>query len=360
MKGKMTLLICALIFSFLTSCGGSKKEVKETAAISELTYGLPLSDLTTYEKYDIGKDLIAKGEYEGAAIVFQNVVLKERELVPAYFYLGKVYQKVNYQGQRKKAENEDSEAAEDDEEDFARLERSSKKDIFPPELDGSNLAIHMLKRAIALRPDFLPAYSELMRIYLENGDKESTLALYETATTLDTLYLTTDYRLGFMALRKDKVEEAIANFRDAERVYKKLYASYKSFADIKQLEDGADTVALKNYDQALKTATEAPDIFEAYFSLGKLYFNVRKDAELGLKYAIAAQEYFPSYQAVNDFIDEIRSSQSPSEPLGEGVKDGKKAKSKKGNGKKTEGGEEEEKEAKEIEDPEKDKEGNSE
>jgi tetratricopeptide (TPR) repeat protein len=76
-------------------------------------------------------------------------------------------------------------------------------------------AIERYRRAIAIKPDYVPAYSNLGAALLARGDPAGAISAYQQALTIDPNFPDAHFNLGNALMREGDAAGAIAHFRSA-------------------------------------------------------------------------------------------------------------------------------------------------
>jgi Flp pilus assembly protein TadD len=170
-------------------------------------------------------------------------------------------------------------------------------------------AIERYQRAIAIKPEYVPAYSNLGTALLARGDTAGAIAAYQRALTVDPNFPDAHFNLGNALLREGDPAAAIAHFRrvlstspgaiDARTNLGIALAANgqldEAIAELETALRAAPTSAvteralgeaLAEHGRASEAATHlrravalAPDDGDAHYALGRLLLETRQESE---------------------------------------------------------------------------------
>jgi tetratricopeptide (TPR) repeat protein len=128
-------------------------------------------------------------------------------------------------------------------------------------------AIELLKKAIELNPDYVFAYRELGRAYLQQKRIDEALEVLQKVVRLKPYISGSHVNVAYALLEKGKPRESLAEFKKAEKIGGIEPGVYGNIAYI-YLTFGETEKALKYYKKSLKMD---PANYNVHFGLGQTY-----------------------------------------------------------------------------------------
>jgi tetratricopeptide (TPR) repeat protein len=267
---------------YLVSCGSSVETLtKEDNDLIMALGGAEYALLTDAERYDAAEYLMRRGDITMARAIYEDIVTHNRQAVTVKYKLALIYLKM-------------------DAVEFTKKIKKGKLEKFT--LNGKELGEKVLNEIVEQNPWYLPVYSQLMILEAERGNAEGVKKWYEKAKSLNEDYLSSDYRVGFLSMSDPlTVEDGKKALIKGQKSFADLYLSYKSLGGIQKVQK-LDTIALESFNKAVKTKTEALDLFFVYYEMATVcesLYKTREDENYrsrAIMYGCMSAQHFPKYK----------------------------------------------------------------
>lgn len=285
------LVISVMIFP---SCGSSKKTAPIDPGLEALLGDKDYNALTPGDKYEIAQYFLRRGNINRARTVYEDILARipsaysiKYKLATLYLEMDTVY--------------------------FITYDKKGRPVSAIFEM-GSDLGTRIIEETRSNHPDFLPVYSTALILAMQKEDTGAIRKIYTTAKEKDPAYSLADYRVGYLSIwdlsNPNRYNEGIAAIKKAQTSFRELYEAYKQLGNIQKVQ-GMDTLAYASYQKALKYRTEAYDLFDLYYELADVCFElfrkrgVEKFKTEALDYACQSLQYFEGYKPSAELIRSI-------------------------------------------------------
>ena len=297
----INLLLVGVILGCLTSCGSTGEAlIKEDTDLIMALGGAEYASLTDAEKYDAAEYLMRKSEVELTRAIYEDIVTHNRQAVAVKYKLAMIY--LN-KGQ------------------VEFLKKDEKGKIVKYSLNGKELGEKVLNEIAEQNPWYLPVYSQLMILEAGRGNIEGVKKWYDAAKNLNDDYATSDYRVAVLTLSDPAgLEEGKRLLVKGHKSFTDLYESYKNLGGIQKVQH-QDTIAIETFAKAVKTKTEAVDLFSVYYDMAAIssrLYKTRNDENYktqAIQYGCMSVMHFPMYKPALMLVTELAGLQVTSDSI---------------------------------------------
>ena len=286
----LVLLSAGLI---VLACGSSKNTVTEDPGLLALMGDKDYASLTSSDKYEIAQYLVRRGNLNRARMIYEDIISATPSAIGVKYKLALIYL---------------------DMDTVLLTTTDEKKKVTTSIRSGPELANELFNDIIQQDPDFLPVYSTMLIHAMQQEDTAQIRLKYASAKMKDPIYSLADYRIGYLSIfdftNANRYNEGIESIKKAQTTFKDLYEAYKQLGNIQKVQ-GMDTLAYASYQKALKYRTEAYDLFDLYYELADVCYELFRKREVehfkneSLDYACTSLRYFEGYKPSVELIRSI-------------------------------------------------------
>ncbi len=285
MKKNISFLALFTAAWLMYACGSSKNAANEDPGLLALLGDKDYTSLSSADRYEIAQYLARRGNISRARMIYEDIIAQTPSAIGVKYKLAMIYLGM-------------------DTVYFTKMDKKNK----PVETTmriGTEVAGELFEEIKAQDPDFLPINSTMMIQAMMQEDTAQLRSVYRHAKDKDPTYSLGDYRIGYLSVwdlsNANRFTEGIEGIRKAQTTFKDLYEAYKQLGNIQKVQ-GMDTLAYASYQKALKYRTEAYDLFDLYYELADVCYEIYRNREVekykqeALDYACKSLNYFEGYK----------------------------------------------------------------